>query len=86
VNDVDVGLEQALDLALAGIDADGDGAEDARDRDAITRLAEVDQLVVNTQRDRVRRLTIRDSVCARLSDGEYKHGSGAPGVSCRRMT
>jgi len=62
VDDVDVRLEQGLNRPVARVNADGDGPEDAGDHDAVTGLGEVDELVVDAERNRVRRLTVGDGV------------------------
>ena len=58
VEHVDVRLEEVLDGALARVDPDGVGPEDARHFDPVSGLAHVHELFVHAQRDGVRRLAV----------------------------
>ena len=62
VHHVHVRLEQALERPLPGVYPHGDTAEDAGDLDAVTRLADIDELVVHTEAQGVRRLPVRHHV------------------------
>ena len=62
VDDVEERLEEALDRPTPRVHAHRHAAEDPRHDEPVARLAHVHQLVVRAQRDRVRRLPVRDRV------------------------
>lgn len=80
VDDVEVGLEERLDDALLGVDADGDAAEDAGDLDPVAGLGDVDELVVDAEADGMRRLTVGHLVRRLLKPDDLPVGELAPVV------
>ncbi len=93
MNDVHICLEEGLDRSLFGVQPDGDGTKYTGDCYSIAWLGEVDEFVVETERDGMWRLTVRDGIL-----GEVKHVSiceemmgtmtenSLTGASCRRTT
>ncbi len=80
VHRVHVGLVNALDSALAGIHAHGCDPEHARELNTITGFAEIDELVVDTDGHRMRRLAGRHRVWCLLELHDLLVGEAAPVV------
>ena len=80
VHRVDVGLMNALDGALAGIHAHGCDPEHARKFNAVTGFAEIDELIVDADRHRMRRLAGRHRVWCLLELDDLLVGEAAPVV------
>jgi hypothetical protein len=59
VQHIDVGLVNTLESTLAGIDSNRADTENTSQLDTVTGLAEIDELIVNADGDRMRRLTSR---------------------------
>ncbi len=62
MHNIEIRLEQTLDTPLSRVDPYGDRPEDTSDKDTITRLDEIDKLVIDAERDRMWCLPIRNSI------------------------
>jgi hypothetical protein len=96
VHDVEVRLKEGLDDSLTRVEANGDRAEDAGEGNAVAGLDEVDEFVIEAERDGVRGLAIGDGICERygsITSREQEEcvcararseAKDLPGVSWRR--
>ena len=84
VDDVDVGAHHGLDVAHARVDADGDGAEHARDGDAVAGLGVVHEVVVRARGHRGRRFALGHGLCARTHRARDFHAVPRPSRRGRR--
>ncbi len=78
--DIEVRLEQTLEGALARVRAHGHAAVDACYDDAVSRLRDVDELVVHAERHGVRCLPVGDRVGRLLQPDDLSVRELAPVV------
>jgi len=78
MDDVDIGLEEGFDGSLTWIDPYRDRSENTSDQYSVSGLGQVDQFVVDTQRNGMRRLSIWYSVgCLLQSDDLFVEEGGS---------
>jgi hypothetical protein len=77
MDDIDIGLEEALERSLTRIDADRDASEDTSQNESVAGFRNIDEFIVDTQRDGVRCLTIRDRIRRFLQPNDLSVGEFA---------